>query len=467
MLPVVALVGRPNVGKSTLFNALTQSRDALVGDRPGLTRDRHYGVCRRVQQPFAVVDTGGIEDDARDELLRAARRQVEQAIGESALVLLLVDARAGLLPQDRGILDALRRAGRTPLLVINKTDGLDAQAALAEFAALGVAEAIAVSAAHTRGLDALLAAVQARLPAPADDLAAESDADAQRIRVAIIGRPNVGKSTLVNRLLGEERVVVSGQAGTTRDAIAVPLERDGQRWLLVDTAGVRRRARVEDGIEKLSVLKTLDTLERVQVAVLLLDAGEGITDQDLGLIGHVLDAGRALVIAVNKWDGLAADAREACRSGLQRRLDFVPWAETVTISALHGSGLRELLRAVRRAHASATVQLGAAQLTRALEQAVAAYQPPLVRGHMPKLRFAHPRGDTPPTIVIHGSRTAHIAAAYRKYLENILRRRFKLVGTPLRLEFKDGENPYAGRRNELTESQLRKRRRLIRHSRGK
>ena len=463
MLPVVALVGRPNVGKSTLFNVLTGTRDALVADLPGVTRDRHYGVCRRGEHPFAVIDTGGLSGEALDSMQAAAARQVRLAIAESAVVVLLTDARAGLLPQDRAILDELRRSGKPVLLAVNKTDGLDTDTALSEFAALGMARALPLATAHAHGVDALLDALRELLPSQE---AAATVADDDAIRVALIGRPNVGKSTLINRLLGEERLVVSEIAGTTRDAIRVPLERDGQRYLLVDTAGVRRRARVDGGLEKLSVIKTLATIEQVQVAVLLLDAGEGITDQDLSLIGHVIGAGRALVIAANKWDGMDADARATCKRGLERRLDFVPWAEVVFISGLHGSGLRELMRAVRRAHASTTSELSASSLTRSLEQAVAAYQPPLVHGHVPKLRFAHPAGSTPPAIVIHGSRTAHIAAAYRKYLENFFRRRYKLVGTPLRLEFRDGENPYAGRKNVLTESQLRKRQRMIRHTRG-
>lgn len=465
MLPVVALVGRPNVGKSTLFNVMTGSRDALVADLPGVTRDRHYGVCRRGERPFVVIDTGGLSGIEIDDLSIAAARQVRLAIAESAAVVFMVDARDGLMPQDRSILDELRRCGKPLLLAVNKTDGLDVPIALVEFAALGASHVLPIAAAHSRGLDDLLDALTEWLPPDGADAQAEEDHGA--IRVAMVGRPNVGKSTLVNRLLGEERLVVSETAGTTRDSIRVPLERDGQRYVLVDTAGVRRRARVDDGLEKLSVIKTLGTLEQVEVAVLLLDAGEGITDQDLTLIGHVLAAGRALVIAANKWDGMDSYARTQCKSGLERRLDFVPWAQVVFISGLHGSGLRELMRAVRRAHASTTTELVASSLTRTLEQAVTAYQPPLVRGHMPKLRFAHPGGNAPPSIIIHGSRTAHLAPAYRKYLENFFRRRYKLVGTPVRIDFRDGENPFAGRKNVLTESQLRKRQRLIRHSRGK
>ena len=463
MLPVVALVGRPNVGKSTLFNALTRSRDALVADLPGVTRDRHYGVCRLGASPFVVVDTGGLSgrDDDIDVL---TARQVRLAIAEAAVLVLVTDAREGLLPQDRSVLDELRRSGKPVLIAVNKIDGLDEQGALAEFAVLGVAATLPLAAAHSRGVDGLLAAVAAQLPLPSEEPEAPADDGA---RVAILGRPNVGKSTLINRLLGEDRLVVSAVAGTTRDPIRVPLERDGRRYVLIDTAGVRRRGRVEEALEKFSVIKTLQSLEAAEVAVLLIDASEGITDQDLALIGHALDAGRALVIAANKWDGLDAYQRQQCRSGLERRLDFVAWAKTVFVSALHGSGLRELMRAVDRAHAAATRDLTASALTRALEQAYAGHQPPLVRGHAPKLRYAHPGGHNPPTIVIHGSRTAHIADSYQRYLENFFRKRFKLEGTPVRIEFREGENPYAGRRNVLNERQQQKRRRLLRHVRGK
>ena len=464
MLPVVALVGRPNVGKSTLFNALTRSRDALVADRPGVTRDRHYGVCRLGASPFVVVDTGGLSGhDADIDVLTA--RQVRLAIAEATVLVLVTDAREGLLPQDRSVLDELRRSGKPLLIAVNKTDGLDEQDALAEFAALGIAATLPLAAAHSRGLEGLLDALAGHLP-PAAGTEAEAVVDAG-VRVAILGRPNVGKSTLVNRLLGEDRLVVSAVAGTTRDPIRVPLERDGHHYVLIDTAGVRRRGRVEDALEKFSVIKTLQSLEAAEVAVLLIDASEGITDQDLALIGHVLDAGRALVIAANKWDGLDAYQRQQCRSGLERRLDFVAWSKTVFVSALHGSGLRELMRAVDRAHVASTRELTASALTRALEQAYAGHQPPLVRGHAPKLRYAHPGGRNPPTIVIHGSRTAHIADSYRRYLENFFRKRFKLEGTPVRIEFQDGENPYAGRRNVLSERQQQKRRRLLQHVRGK
>jgi GTP-binding protein len=460
MLPVVALVGRPNVGKSTLFNVLTRTRDALVADQPGLTRDRHYGICRLGDSPFLVVDTGGLsgDDEGIDGL---TAKQVDLAIAEASIVVFMTDARAGLMALDRDILIDLRKRGKPLIVAVNKTDGLDETTSLADFAALGVATLVPLAASHGRGTDGLLEALEPHLPADAPEEAPSAD---QGIRVAIVGRPNVGKSTLVNRLLGEDRVVVSDIAGTTRDSIRVPIERDGKKYMLIDTAGVRRRARVEEAIEKFSVIKTLQSIAAAQVVVVLLDAAEGVSEQDATMIGHVLNESRAVVIAANKWDNLTKYQREQCETSLERRLDFVAWAERVFISALHGSGLRELMRAVDRAHASATKQFNSSELNRALEAAYEGYQPPLVRGHSPKLRYAHPGGTNPPTIVIHGSRTKHLAESYRRYLENFFRKRFKLIGTPLRLEFRDGENPFAGRKNVLTEGQQRKRQRLIRNA---
>ena len=407
MLPVVALVGRPNVGKSTLFNVLTRSRDALVADMPGVTRDRHYGICRtNEERPFVVVDTGGLSgvDDGLDGL---TARQVRLAIEEAQILVFVVDARDGLLPQDRTILDELRRSGKPIIAAVNKTDGLDEETALAEFAVFGIAATLPLSAAHNRGTEDLVDMLLPLLPAESNE--AEEQVEDGSIRVAIVGRPNAGKSTLINRLLGEDRLIVSDVAGTTRDPIRVPLERDGKRYTLIDTAGVRRKARVEEAVEKFSVIKTLQSIAAAQVVVIMIDARENLADQDLTLIGHAMEEGRALVIAVNKWDGLDAYQREQCQRALDRRLVFVDWAKQVYISALHGSGLRELMRAVVRAHASATKELNSSDLTRTLEKAYESYQPPLVRGHAPKLRFAHPGGSNPPTVVIHGSRTKHIA----------------------------------------------------------
>jgi GTP-binding protein len=457
MLPVVALVGRPNVGKSTLFNVLTRTRDALVADLPGVTRDRHYGVCRRIEgQPFVVIDTGGLVDDA-EGLAAQTAGQVDIAIAEADVVLLVADARDGLLPSDRTIVGRLRKSGKPLILVVNKIDGVDEETALGDFAALGLPEALPLSAAHNRGVGAVLEALAPKLPPETG----EEDTDDQGVRVAIVGRPNVGKSTLVNRLLGEERVIASEAPGTTRDSIRVPLVRDGKRYTLIDTAGIRRRARVEDALEKFSVIKSLQSVEAANVTILVLDANEGVADQDATLIGHVLESNRALVIAVNKWDGLDAYTKERAKASLSRKLDFVPWARHVFISAKHGTGVGDLMKAVDRAYASANRQFSSSELNRGLEAAYTGYQPPLVRGHAPKLRFAHPGGTNPPTVVIHGSRTKHIADGYRRYLENFFRKRYKLEGTPIRIEFIEKENPFAGKKNELTEGQQRRRQRMI------
>ena len=460
MLPVIALVGRPNVGKSTLFNVLTRTRDALVHDLPGLTRDRHYGVCRLGEREFVVVDTGGLTGD-KEGIGALTAHQAQLAIEEADRVVFVVDARDGLLPHDRIVMDALRRQDKPILLAVNKMDGVDANIALAEFSTLGFAAPLPLSASNGRGVPALIEAIQADLPAIDPDAVTIEDPN-EGIRVAIIGRPNVGKSTLVNRLLGEDRVIVSDVAGTTRDSIRVALERDGKRYTLIDTAGVRRRARVEEVVEKFSVIKTLQSIAAAHVAVVMLDAQEGVSEQDATLIGYVLDEGRALVIAANKWDGLSTYERDQCKGSLSRKLDFVGFARNVTLSALHGSGIAELMRAINRAHASATREFGSAELTRALEKAYESHQPPLVRGHAPKLRFAHPGGTNPPKIIIHGSRTKHIAVSYRRYLENFFRKRFKLEGTPVQIEFREAENPFAGKKNELTERQVKKRQRLVR-----
>jgi GTP-binding protein len=467
VLPLVALVGRPNVGKSTLFNALTRSRDALVHDQPGVTRDRHYGVCRLIdERPFVLVDTGGLtgEDEG---LAGLTAQQSLAAIEEADLLVFVVDARDGIVPQDTNILATLRRSGKPSLLLVNKVDGLDESAALAEFSRFGIGATFPVSAAHQRGLLPVLEQIAEHLPEPSPEELAAVEHDPERLRMAIVGRPNVGKSTLVNRLLGEERMIASDVPGTTRDSISVDLERDGRKYRLIDTAGIRRRARVEEAVEKFSVIKSLQAIDASQVVVFLLDATEGVTDQDATVLGAVLDAGRALVIAVNKWDGLTQYQREQCTATLERRLAFVSYAQIVTISAKHGTGMRELMRAVHKAYDSATRKFTTSELTRALEIAYENLQPPIVRGAVAKLRFAHPGGENPPTIVIHGTRVKSLPDAYKRYLENFLRQRFKLVGTPLRLEFRQGENPYADKKNVLTEGQQRKRQRLIRHAKRK
>jgi len=450
-------VGRPNVGKSTLFNALTRTRDALVADVPGVTRDRQYGISRIGPQPCLLVDTGGLVSKAEGiDYLTA--RQVHQAIDEAQLVLFVVSARDGLTAEDEEIAALLRRADKAVVLVANKVDGMDEATAAVEFSRLGMGEAQAVAAAHRRGLDAVMKVVDRHLPKSEPGEVAAEDPDC--LRLAIIGRPNVGKSTLVNRLLGEERVLAFDQPGTTRDTISTHLERDGQKYLLIDTAGVRRRARIADAVERFSTIKALQAIESAHVVVLMLDAREGLTDQDTTLLGHVLTQGRALVIALNKWDGLDAEHRKTVRSELARKLDYVEWAQRVTISALHGSGLQELLDAVQTAWRSARAEFSTPELTRVLREAFAAHQPPMRQGRTAKLRYAHAGGKLPPRIVIHGSRTETVPDSYRRYLVNRFIKHFKLRGTPLFVEFRDSENPYRGNRNTLTPRQLQKRRRL-------
>ena len=461
MLPVIALVGRPNVGKSTLFNRLTRSRDALVADQPGLTRDRKYGVGRLGSRPYVVVDTGGIGDE-RQGVNVLMEQQVQRAIGEADQVFLILDGREGLTAGDQVIAEGLRRTGKPVTLVVNKTESLDYDSISGDFFSLGLGVPVPIAAAHGRGVHGLINGVLEKLPEP--DPAAQSVAD-PGIQIAVIGRPNVGKSTLVNRLLGEERVVAFDQPGTTRDSIFIPFERDGSRYTLIDTAGVRRRARISEAVEKFSVIKALQSMEQANVVLLVLDAQQGISEQDAGLAGHVVESGRALVVVINKWDGLSGDQRDRVKSEMQRRLPFLDFADWRFVSALHGTGVGHLLAAVDAAYAAATVDLKTAELTEILEVAVAEHQPPMVNGRRIKLRYAHQGGRNPPIIVIHGNQTAKVPAAYQRYLVNRYRKVFDLRGTPLRIEFKTAENPYAGRRNKLTERQQKKRGRLMKHVR--
>jgi len=457
VLPVVAIVGRPNVGKSTLFNALTRTRDALVADIPGVTRDRQYGISRVGARPCLLVDTGGLVSNAEGiDYLTA--QQVHQAIEESELVLFVVSARDGLMPEDTEIAAVLRRASRKVVMVANKIDGLDEDTAMADFASLGMGDLLPVAATHRRGLESMMTAVDRQLPVmPKTDV---EDEDPDRMRLAIIGRPNVGKSTLVNRLLGEERVLAFDQPGTTRDTISVDLERDGQKYELIDTAGVRRRSKISGVVEKFSTIKALQAIERAHVVVLMLDASEGLTDQDTTLLGHVLNEGRALVIALNKWDGLDADHRKWVLRELERKLTYVNWAQRVTISALHGSGLQELMNAVQVSWNSARKDFSTPELTRVLKAAFDAHQPPMKQGRTAKLRYAHSGGKLPPRIIIHGSRTDTIPDTYRRYLVNRFIKHYKLKGTPVFLSFRDSDNPYKDRKNILSRRQLDKRKRL-------
>ena len=457
MLPVVAIVGRPNVGKSTLFNALTRTRDALVADMPGVTRDRQYGISRVGPRPCLLVDTGGLVS-AAEGIDYLTAQQVLQAVEEAQVVIFVVSARDGLTAEDEQIAARLRKSARDLVLTANKVDGLDADTALADFASLGLGDPLPVSSAHRRGLEALMKSVAARLSEPEEETPAEEDTDV--LRLAIVGRPNVGKSTLVNRLLGEERVLAYDQPGTTRDTISIRLERDGQHYELIDTAGVRRRARITEAVEKFSTIKALQAIERAHVVVLMLDAREGLTDQDTTLLGHILEQGRALVIALNKWDGLDPDHRRQVKADLDRKLAYVDWARRVTLSALHGSGIQELLDAVQRAWRSALRDFSTPELTRVLQAAFEAHQPPMKQGRVAKLRYAHSGGKLPPRIIIHGTRTDTIPDAYRRYLVNRFIRHFKLSGTPFFLDFRDSDNPYSGRKNVLTRRQLEKRKRL-------
>ncbi len=465
MLPVIALVGRPNVGKSTLFNYLTRTRDALVADLPGLTRDRKYGKGKLGERPYLLVDTGGLSGEAEemDELMAG---QTRLAIEESDLVLLLVDARQGLSTADQNIAAELRKQGKQVYLVVNKIDGINEEMATAEFHALGIGEPYPIAAAHGRGVLQLINHVLSELPE--SDLDHEgSPEENQGVKVAIIGRPNVGKSTLVNRLLGEERVLAYDMPGTTRDSIYIPFERDGQAYTLIDTAGVRRRSRVHEAVEKFSVIKAMQAIEASNVVIVVLDAQQEISDQDSTLFGYVLDSGRALVIAVNKWDGLESDQRDRIRRELDFKLPFLDFADMHFISALHGSGVGDLFGSVLKAYRSATRDLATPELTRILEQAVIEHQPPLKHGRRIKLRYAHQGGRNPPIIVIHGTQTKSVPDAYSRYLVNTYRKKLRLSGTPVRIEFKEGKNPFAGRKNKLTSRQVSRKRRLMKHVKGK
>ena len=463
MLPVIALVGRPNVGKSTLFNRLTRTRDALVADLPGLTRDRQYGDGKVGERPYLVVDTGGLADDP-EGVDSAMAKQVWQAVEEADAVLLLVDGRAGLNSSDERVAEKLRRSGKQVFLAVNKTDAVDPDVAAAEFYRLGLGEAHAISASQGHGITSLMNEVLGALPA-----AEEGDATGEGkggVHIAIVGRPNVGKSTLVNRILGEERVIVFDEPGTTRDSIFIPFERNGVRYTLIDTAGVRRRSRVSEVVEKFSIIKTLQAIDAANVVVLVLDAREGgVSEQDATLAGYVLEKGRALVVAVNKWDGMESGQKDWLKREIDLKLPFLDFAEFFFISALHGTGVGELFGAVDRANAAAHSDLSTPELTRVLEKAVFDHQPPLVRGRRIKLRYAHQGGRNPPVIVIHGNQTEHLPQSYHRYLVNVFRKAFRLQGTPVRLELKTGANPFEGRRNTLTPRQEYKRKRMMKHVR--
>ncbi len=454
MLPVIALVGRPNVGKSTLFNRLTKSRDALVADQPGLTRDRQYGLGKIGDSPYLVVDTGGLSGVA-DGIDALMERQVLAAIDEADHVFFLVDAREGCNSGDEGIAKRLRLTGKPITLVANKGENLAREMAAADFYALGLGEPLVISAAHGRGVKGLMEQVLETLP-----IAEPQQAEQGGVRIAVVGRPNVGKSTLVNRMLGEQRVVAFDQPGTTRDSIFIPFRRDERDYTLIDTAGVRRRARVHESIEKFSVIKTMQAINDANVVLLVIDAQQGLGEQDASLAGHVVESGRALIVLINKWDGLDDYARESIKRELDRRLPFLDFAEKRFVSALHGSGVGDLYPLVDKVYANATRDLSTPRLTDILERAVHEHQPPLVRGRRIKLRYAHQGGRNPPIVVVHGNQTESLPAAYRRYLVNRFRKELDLWGTPLRIELKSGDNPFKGRVNKLSERQIRKRQRL-------
>jgi GTP-binding protein len=463
VLPVLALVGRPNVGKSTLFNALTRTRDALVADVPGLTRDRKYGYARRDGHACVVIDTGGLVEGMQG-IERLMEEQTLKAVEEADRVLLVVDAREGVTPTDLHVANVLRRSGKSVLVVANKAEGLDASMATAEFHRFGFGEPIAISSAHIQGLDDLMDRALDGLEVSGPNLPEE--VRDREIRVAVIGRPNVGKSTLINRLLGEERLIAFDQPGTTRDTVEVEFERDGQRYILIDTAGVRRRARVNETIEKFSVVKTLQAIEQANVVIGVIDAHDTVADQDASLLGLVAEQGRAMVIAVNKWDGIAPDQRDSIRDGLDLKLDFLRFAPVHFISAKHGTGVGDLMGTVKACYRAAMCEMPTKELTQALEQALSMHQPPLVRGRRIKLRYAHQCGRNPPVVVIHGNQTQHVPDAYRRFLENHFRQVFRLRGTPMRIEFRTDSNPFAGRRNEITPRQARKKQRAMAHFKG-
>lgn len=462
-LPTVAIIGRPNVGKSTLFNRITRSRNALVADVPGLTRDPRVGFGRVGTAGYIVVDTGGIDDDG-DPLNAQVASQALAVARECDAVLFVLDGREGLNGADEELAANLRRAGVPCFVAVNKCEGLARDIVTAEFSRLGLGPVAAISSAHGEGVSDLIELITGDWP-QADTYAAPADDD--RIRIAVVGRPNVGKSTLVNRILGEERMIVADLPGTTRDSIDSDFERHGREYTIIDTAGLRRKSKTRGVAEKFSAVQTLRSVDRAHVVLLLIDAHDSITEQDLTLLGLILDAGRALVVVVNKWDGLDADARERLKSELDRRLRFARFAEICFISALHGSGVGNLFEPVLAAWQSAVAAHKTNNLTNLLETAVSQHPPPLVRGRRIKLRYAHMGGRNPPTVVIHGNQVETVPGSYRRYLENFFREALELVGTPVQIEFRQGKNPFAGRRNQLNKRQQDKRRRLMRHVKKK
>ena len=444
MKPVIALVGRPNVGKSTLFNRLTRSRAALVADFPGLTRDRHYGEGRMGDRPFLVIDTGGFEPVVKEGVMQEMARQTKQAVAEADVVVFIVDGRQGITPHDKAITDYLRKSGRPVILAVNKAEGMKYTAVVADFYELGLGDPLVISSAHGDVVYTLLDEALKTVPLSPAETEDEVEPEGQHIKLAIVGRPNVGKSTMINALLGEERVIAFDLPGTTRDAIEIPFERDGKQYTLVDTAGLRKRGKVFQAIEKFSVVKTLQAISEANVVLLLLDARQDISEQDAHIAGFVLESGRALVVGINKWDGLDQDKRKEVKSEVERKLHFLSFAKFHYVSALKSTGIGALMRSIDSAYAAAMAKLSTPRLTRVLEEAVEHQQPPRKQGGArPKMRYAHQGGQNPPIIVIHGNSLDAISDDYKRYLEKHFRDAFSLAGTPLRIEFRSGKNPFA------------------------
>lgn len=450
MLPVVALVGRPNVGKSTLFNALTSSRQALVADEPGVTRDRQYGEVTLGDKPFIIIDTGGLVSKAHG-MAELIFKNAEIALAEADVIYFIVDAKSGVTAEDQHIASLLRKLNKPIILVVNKIDGKDPELIVAEFYALGLGMPIGISAVHREYLTSLVEHTETML-SPIERIDAP-ELQHKGIKIALVGRPNVGKSTLTNRMLGEERVIASDMPGTTRDSIYIPFSHHGVDYTLIDTAGVRRRGRIDEAIEKFSVIKTLQAIKDASVVIFLVDAQEGLTDQDLHLLGFVIDAGRSLVLAINKWDGLDVSQKDHVKNEVERRLDFVDYAEIFFISALHGTNVGHLFEAVQRAYKAATQELTTPKLTALLEQAIFEHNPPMVKGRRIKLKYVHCGGHNPPTLILHGNQLQNLPKSYLRYLEKFYRRALHMVGTPIRFECKTSSNPYEGKREKLTTRQ--------------
>ena len=463
MTPVIAIVGRPNVGKSTLFNRLTRSRNALVNNRPGVTRDRQYGLASYGGNSFILIDTGGLGDfeAGNRDIAALVEKQSLRAIEEADTVFWVVDARSGLTAADETLAAQLRPYTEKLMLVVNKTEGLDPAAACLDFHALGFGTPVPVSAEQGLGMDMLMDSV------PVIEAGTEAPEAAEGLHISIVGRPNVGKSTLINRMLGEERMLTYDQPGTTRDAVHVPFQRDGKAFVLIDTAGIRRRARIDDALEKFSVIKSIKAIELAQIVIAVLDAREALTEQDMNILGIIADSGKPLLIAVNKWDGLDRDQKTAIKNQIDRKLQFIDYACIHFISALHGSGVGKLFDTINKMERSINTEVKSSKLTDMLAAAVAEHSPPMVRGRRIKLRYAHLGGHDPLRIIIHGNQTEQVPENYRRYLAGFFRRRLRLTGMPVLIEFKHGENPYQGRKNPLSKRQVQKRKRLIKHVKGK